>query len=102
MISNQTLQNTIEGLKGITRIDLCVMDTEGKVLASTFTDTEDYESAVVPFVESPADSQVIQGYQFFKIFDEHQLEYILMANGGSEKRQCTRIKKGNRMIIFIT
>ena len=84
MISNQTLQNTIEGLKGITRIDLCVMDTEGKVLASTFTDTEDYESAVVPFVESPADSQVIQGYQFFKIFDEHQLEYILMANGGSE------------------
>lgn len=84
MISNQTLQNTIEGLKGITRIDLCVMDTEGKVLASTFTDTEDYESAAVPFVESPADSQVIQGYQFFKIFDEHQLEYILMANGGSE------------------
>ena len=77
MISNQTLQNTIEGLKGITRIDLCVMDTEGKVLASTFTDTEDYESAVVPFVESPADSQVIQGYQFFKIFDEHQLELYL-------------------------
>ena len=85
MISNQTLQNTIEGLKGITRVDLCVMDTEGKVLASTFTDTEDYESAVVPFVESPADSQVIQGYQFFKIFDEHQLEYILMANGGIDE-----------------
>ncbi len=26
MISNQILQNTIEGLKGITRIDFCVMD----------------------------------------------------------------------------
>ena len=63
MISNQILQNTIEGLKGITRIDFCVMDT---------------------FVESPADSQVVQGYQFFKIFDEHQLEYILLANGGSD------------------
>lgn len=36
MISNQVLQNTIDGLKGITRIDLCVIDTEGKVLASTF------------------------------------------------------------------
>ena len=33
---------------------------------------------------SPADSQVVQGYQFFKIFDEHQLEYILMANGGGD------------------
>ena len=41
MISNQILQNTIDGLKGITRIDLCICDTEGKVLASTFTDAED-------------------------------------------------------------
>ncbi len=30
MISNQILQNTMEGLKAITRVDLCVMDTEGR------------------------------------------------------------------------
>lgn len=84
MISNQILQNTIEGLKGITRIDLCVMDIDGKVLASTFPENDDYENAVLSFVASPADSQVIQGYQFFKIFDEHQLEYILLANGGND------------------
>ena len=84
MISNQILQNTLEGLKAITRIDLCIMDTEGKVLASTFTDAEQYEQAVITFVGSPADSQVIQGYQFFKVFDEHQLEYVLLANGGGE------------------
>ncbi|HBA63844.1 MAG TPA: CdaR family transcriptional regulator [Lachnospiraceae bacterium] len=84
MISNQILQNTIEGLKAITRIDLCIMDVDGKMLASTFTETENYEAAVISFVESPADSQVIQGHQFFKIFDEHQLEYILLANGGSD------------------
>ena len=35
MISNQILQSTIDGLKGITRIDLCIIDTEGKVLAAT-------------------------------------------------------------------
>ena len=81
MISNQILQNTIEGLKGITRIDFCVMDTDGKSLASTFSEQENYVEEVV---ESPADSQVVQGYQFFKIFDEHQLEYILLANGGSD------------------
>ncbi len=84
MISNQILQNTIEGLKAITRIDLSVMDTDGKMLASTFAEIEDYESSVLSFVESPADSQVVQGYQFFKIFDEQQLEYILLANGGSD------------------
>lgn len=84
MISNQILQNTIEGLKGISRIDFCVLDTEGKALATTFDDTWNYESAVLSFVESPADSQVIQGCQFFKIFDEQQLEYVLLAGGESE------------------
>ena len=84
MISNQILQNTIEGLKGISRIDFCVLDTEGKALATTFEDTWNYESAVLSFVESPADSQVIKGCQFFKIFDEQQLEYVLLAGGESE------------------
>lgn len=84
MISNQILQTTIDGLKGISRIDLCICDTEGKVLATTFPDAEEYESSILAFADSPADSQVIQGYQFFKVFDEHQLEYILLAKGGSE------------------
>ena len=38
MISNQVLQNTLEGLKEISRIEFCIIDTEGKVLASTFSD----------------------------------------------------------------
>ena len=84
MISNQILQTTIDGLKGITRIDLCICDTEGKVLAATFPDAEEYESSILTFVDSPADSQVIHGYQFFKVFDEHQLEYILLAKGSSD------------------
>ena len=84
MISNQILQNTIEGLKAITRIDLCVMDIEGKVLASTFSNAEDYEKFVLEFVNSPADSQVLQGFQFFKVFDEHQLEFIILARGDSD------------------
>ena len=84
MISNQILQNTIEGLKGISRVDLCVMDTEGKELAGTFEAAKDCEEAVMAFVESPADSQVIQGCQFFKIFDEQRLEYVLLAEGESD------------------
>ncbi len=84
MISNQILQNTIEGLKAITRTDICVMDTEGKALAATISNADDYEQAVLAFVESPADSQVLQGFQFFKVFDEHQLEYVILAKGDSE------------------
>ena len=84
MISNQILQNTIEGLKGISRVDFCVLDTEGKELAATFDVVKDCGEAVLSFVESPADSQVIQGCQFFKIFDEQRLEYVLLADGETE------------------
>lgn len=84
MISNQILQNTIDGLKGITKIDLCIIDTEGKVLATTFPDTDAYVGPALAFIESPADSQVVSGCQFFKVFDEHQLEYVLLANGDSD------------------
>ena len=84
MISNQILQNTLDGLKGITRTDLCICDTEGKIIASTFSDTDNYEIAVVSFVSSPAESQVINGFQFFKIFDDHQIEYVLMAHGNTD------------------
>ena len=84
LISNQILQSTIEGLKGITRIDICVMDTEGKALATTMDDVNEYESAVLDFVSSPADSQVMQGFQFFKVFDDNQLEYVILVRGDSD------------------
>ena len=84
MISNQILQNTIDGLKAITRTDLCVIDVEGKILVATFPDAEQFVTPAQTFVESPADSQVVNGCQFFKVFDDHQLEYILLAYGDSE------------------
>ena len=84
MISNQILQNTIDGLKGITRTDLCVIDVEGKILAATFPNAEAFIEPAQAFVASPADSQVINGCQFFKVFDDHQLEYVLLAYGDSE------------------
>ena len=84
MISNQILQDTIDGIKAITRIDLCVMDTDGKPLASTLDAVEEYKEAVLVFAESLAESQVLQGYQFFKVFDDNQLEYIVLVKGETD------------------
>jgi carbohydrate diacid regulator len=53
MISNQILQNTIDGLKAITRTDLCVIDVEGKILVATFPDAEQFVAPAQTFVESP-------------------------------------------------
>ena len=87
MISNQILQSTIEGLKAITRIDLCVMDIDGRTIASTCAEATNYESTVRTFVEAPADSQFMQGCYFMKIYDEYHLEYVLLALGGGEEVQ---------------
>ncbi len=84
MISNQILQNTIDGMMNIAHVELCVTDTEGKCVVSTMTEKRKFEEEIVEFVKSPADSQEIQNCQFFKIFDEQQLEYILIAAGASE------------------
>ncbi len=84
MISNQILQNTLDGLKSITRIDLCVVDLDGKILASTFTEAEQYATTALEFSQSPADSQAVSGCLFFKVFDDHQLEYVLIARSESD------------------
>ena len=57
MISSQVIQKTLEELRTITRIDLCVMDVDGKVNSTTFpVENEDFGD-VSGFVESMADSR---------------------------------------------
>ena len=84
MISNQVLQNTLEGLKEISRTEFCIIDTEGKVLATTFADFSIQPGDIQAFVESQADSQLVKGFQYFKVCDDYQLEYILVAHGDDE------------------
>jgi len=85
MISNQILQSTIEGLKNITRRDISVVDREGKLAATT-----DDDASLVPlsFIEavlqSPAENQMIQGNQYFKVLDNGMTEYVLMVRGDDE------------------
>ncbi len=55
MISNQILQNTLDGLKGISRTDFCVTDMEG-----------------------------VRNNLYFKIYDDHQLEYILILDSQAD------------------
>ena len=84
MISNQILSNIIDGIKNISRIDMCVTDTEGKVLVTTFNDTDNVEKSAVSFAKSPADSQTVSEFQFFKVMEDNQVEYILVAKGNSD------------------
>jgi len=85
MISNQNLQSTIDGLKNIIRRDITVIDREGKLAASTEPDaTKVPLSFIESVLQSPAENQMIQGNQYFKVLDNGITEYVLMVNGDDE------------------
>ncbi len=84
MISAQVIATSIEELRAITRVDLCVFSPDGSAIASTF-DSKDIEAELIKnFVDSPADSQVIGIDHLLKIVDEGELAYVLVARGSSE------------------
>ena len=60
MISSQILQNTIDELHAITRVDFAVMDVEGNEVATTMQPGFVQQQAAVQFANSPADIQIVQ------------------------------------------
>ena len=86
MISNQILQSTIDGLKNIIRRELSVAEREGKIVATTEESMVNtvIESADI-FIQSPAENQLVQGYQYFKVCDNGSPEYIVMIKGEDEE-----------------
>ena len=92
MISNQILQSTVEGLKEITKIDMCVLDMEGKYLANTRGSVEELGRYVREFMKVDDDYHTVKGKHFFKIYDDSHLEYILVAYGdGNDAEQAGKI-----------
>lgn len=84
MISGQVIQNSIDDLKNITKVDLGVFDLEGQTVAATF-DLEGLTTELIHnFAVSPADSQVIGDRHLLKIYEEDELQYILVAKGSSD------------------
>ena len=86
MISNQILQNTIDGLKNITRREFSIVDRDGKVVVTTEIEKINTSiDAIEFFVNSPAENQLVQGYQYFKVLDNGNTEYIVLAKGEDEE-----------------
>lgn len=84
MISSQTIQTSIDELKVITKVDLCVYDLSGGRVAYTADMPDITPYLVSGFANSPADSQVIGMHHLLKILDEGELLYVLVAKGMSD------------------
>ncbi len=84
MISNLVLQDTVNGIKAISKCDLSIVGLDGNVIASTRDDITVIRSDIVSFAESQADTQEIRDTCYFKVYDDYQLEFIVIAQGGDD------------------
>ena len=84
MISSQTIQTSIDELKAITKVDVCVYDLSGGVVAATTAQPDITAELISGFAYSPADSQVIGPHHLLKILDEGELLYVLVARGAGD------------------
>jgi len=84
MISAQIIKSSISQLKAITKVDLCVMDLLGNIVASTIDGDVMESSFIRNFANSPVDSQIIGNKHLLKINDEGELAYILVSVGDVE------------------
>ena len=84
MISAQTIRSSIEELSTITKVELCVMDLGGEVIAGDSKKDFLDISIITSFANSPVDSQVIGDVHLFKVMDDGDPMYVLLAKGDSE------------------
>ena len=95
MITAQVIQSCLDDLKTITKVDLAVVDVEGVMVAKNSDRFEQNIEFVTEFAASPAGSQVLQGCQYLKIYDEEDPVYVLLCGDSSEEYMIGKIAVSN-------
>ena len=84
MVSSQIIRGCLEQLKAITKIEFCVLDTTGGVVAQTEGVTVPGRNMVSGFAQSAVDSQIVGNSYFLKVMDDEELQFVLTAQGNAE------------------
>lgn len=79
MLSSQVIQDCIDDISQIMHSQLCVFEPEGSIVADNRDTKENLKDCIEYFYESPADSQQMKGYHFFKLYDTEEVMYIVIA-----------------------
>lgn len=85
MLSEKSLQNTLDKIREISGADLAVYDHAGKVCASAVEGKRlPSESEIAAFAENGEDSGSCRGFSLAKTADEDHKLYIVAAAGGKD------------------
>lgn len=101
MVATQVIQNCIDNLKNITKVDLTIVDVEGILVASNSDRFQIDTNAIVSFATSNAESQTVSGCQYMKIYDEEDPVYILLCGDSSEEIMMGRVAVSNIQSLLV-
>ncbi len=84
MISNQVIQSCIDEISAISKIEFLVADTLGGLVAYTKQMQAPDKTVLLSFLQSPAETQEVKGELLFKVYEDEQPNYLLVAKGGED------------------
>lgn len=101
MVTTQIIQNCLEDLKSITKVDLAVVDVEGVLVAKNSDRFEIVSERVIEFAMSAADSQVLLGCQYLKVYDDGDPIYVLICGDSSEEYMIGKVAVSNIQNLIV-
>ncbi len=81
MITKQVIQTCIDDLKELTKAEFAIVDNQGILMAGNFEKEKPDLAVMKNFFDSPADSQIVEGNYLFKVREEDEPVYVLIAKG---------------------
>ena len=84
MVSSQVIRGCLEELKTITKVNFCVQDLSGGMIAQTEDMVTPDKSLVMSFAASAVDSQIIGNSYQLKVMDDGEPLFILTAEGAAD------------------
>lgn len=81
MLSAQKLMSTLNEIKSISKLELALFYSNGKVAIYTKDMEQEIGDVVMQFLDSDATQQNYEDYQLYKIEIENETEYVLVTNG---------------------
>ena len=84
MISNQVIQNAIDEVNAISKLEFYVSDGFGMPVAQTQNSEPVDKSVLLDFLQSTAETSEIGSSMLFKVYDEKECAYVLAVQGTEE------------------
>lgn len=84
MITNQIIQNEIDNLNEITKVEFCVYTPDGDMIVKSKGAKPGDAEVIHKFIESGADSQSMNECHYMKVMEDSDVAYVLQSIGNAE------------------